>query len=180
LTSGADDEIEGYELFVAAGKILKEGCFNLRKFATNSKEADETQKDLFEITSDELTFSIEVPRGSVKQKCLGIILDKLDDNFVFRFEAFSEAATNIPLTKRGLLRLLARLYDSPGFVSPILLLMKSDFQSICETKMSWDDPLPESTQRAIRRWLRNLKEVIFILGTKPTIMQRLRNLCMID
>ena len=171
-TSGADEVDEGYALFGGARRILKEGGFNLRKFATNSREllakleADVAHKDLFSSSKgDGLTYSevtqqsIELPKGVDEQKTLGIIWNKDIDSLVFRFDAFLEAAVDIPLTKRGLLRLTARVYDPLGLIGPILVLLKSEFQSVCKTKMSWDDALPESTMSLVKRWLRNLREV---------------------
>ena len=171
-TSRVDDVDEGYALFGRARRILKERGFNLRKFSTNSKEllakleADEAHKHLFSPTeSDGLNYSeitqqsIEFPNGVDEQKTLGIIWNKDIDKLVFRFDAFLEVAVDIPLTKRGLLSLSARVYDPLALIGPILVFLKSDFESVCKTIISWDDASPESTMSLVKRWLRNLREV---------------------
>ena len=79
--------------------------------------------------------SIELPKIVDEQKTLGIILNKDIDSLVFRFDAFLEAAVNILLTKRGLLRLTAHVYDLLALIGPILVLLKSEFQSVCKTKI---------------------------------------------
>ena len=114
LTSGADTVREGYQLFITAKKIFKEGGFNLRKFVTNSPElrllvdADESVTDstkgLDDVTYAEVTqHSIENPQPVVEQKVLGVVWNKEADQFIYRFDVFLEVASTLPRTKCRLL-----------------------------------------------------------------------------
>jgi hypothetical protein len=52
--------------------------------------------------------SIESPKSVLEQKVLGVIWNKEADNFVFHFDALLGASQSLPMTKRGLLQLIAR------------------------------------------------------------------------
>ena len=41
------------------------------------------------------------------------------------------------------------MYDLVGFVSPVTIRFKVPFQELCETKIDWDEPLP---QLLLNRW----------------------------
>jgi len=45
-------------------------------------------------------------------------------------------------TKRGVLSLIARLFDPLGLLSPVTFRAKHIMQKIWRAQISWDDPLP--------------------------------------
>ena len=53
-------------------------------------------------------------------------------------------------TKRGLLGVVARIYDPLGLVSPITLSGKLLYQEVCNVQKSWDKQLPHLL---LSRWL---------------------------
>ena len=93
-----------------------------------------------------------------ERKVVGVIWNTERDTFVFRFDALLEAASKIPRTKRGLLQLFPRLYDLPGFVSPIVVPLKVLFSRLCKLQVSWDEPLTIEHSKIIENWLRDLAE----------------------
>lgn len=48
-----------------------------------------------------------------------------------------------PDTRRGILSVIASLYDPLGFVGPFILKGKCVLQELCRRGIEWDDPLPD-------------------------------------
>ena len=163
--SEADSVEEGYELFVTARKISKEGGWNLRKFATNSRQlqdridADfpELANDMPTNSADDISFSevtqpsYEVTQSNREQKVLGMVWDKATDTFVYRFDTFLSYSKSTALTKRGLLQLLARVYDPLGLISHIMVALRCTFQQVCKLGIGWDDDVPAAQKFTIRK-----------------------------
>ena len=103
--------------------------------------------------------SIEKPLSSTEGKVSGILWNKEEDQFVFRFNAFLAFAKSTPFTKRGLLQLIARLYDPLGLLSPLIVPLKRAFQKACVANIPWDNELPENLQADVKAWLRDLGDV---------------------
>lgn len=64
------------------------------------------------------------------------------------------------MTKRGVLRKLASIYDPLGLVSPLTLEGKLLYRAICDEKIAWDAPLPAKLERAWKKWERSLLKQI--------------------
>ena len=82
-----------------------------------------------------------------------MVWNKEADTFIYRFDALLEIATELPLTKRGLLKLLARVYNPLGLISPILVMLKVAFQETYATEIEWDERLSDHHVRQIKTWL---------------------------
>ncbi|XP_068684812.1 uncharacterized protein [Montipora foliosa] len=52
-----------------------------------------------------------------------------------------ESNNGCPITKRSILAGTSKLYDPLGVLSPVIILWKIIFQSVCKSKMGWDDPV---------------------------------------
>ena len=52
-----------------------------------------------------------------------------------------ETNNGCPITKRSILAATSKLYDPLGILSPVIILCKIIFQSVCKSKMGWDDPI---------------------------------------
>ncbi|XP_068734548.1 uncharacterized protein [Montipora capricornis] len=52
-----------------------------------------------------------------------------------------ESNNGCPITKRTILAGTSKLYDPLGVLSPVIILWKIIFQSVCKSKMGWDDPV---------------------------------------
>ena len=85
--------------------------------------------------------------------------NRKEDLFVFRFEKFLKIASDLPLTKRGLLKLIARLYDPLGLICPMLVSLKSAFRAACESNIHCYDKLSGEHIKLIKVWLENLRSI---------------------
>ena len=85
-----------------------------------------------------------------EQKVLREIWNRVEDTIVFKSDALIERSEHLELTKRNLLKIIAKFFDSLGMLSPLTIGMKVLFQEVCQSKLEWDEPyLPETLQE---RW----------------------------
>ena len=76
------------------------------------------------------------------RKVLGINWDLEADTIIFYFDELVNEAFLLPMTKRSILKISAKIFDPLGLISPISIQFKMLFQIICTNKFSWDDSLP--------------------------------------
>ena len=88
-----------------------------------------------------------------------MVWDKATDTFVYRFDTFLSYSKSTALTKRGLLQLLARVYDPLGLISPIMVALRCTFQQVCKLGIGWDDDVPAEQRLNIRKWLKSLAQL---------------------
>ena len=62
-------------------------------------------------------------------------------------------------TKRNVLSVASKLYDSLGIRSPLFVCIKILLQEACRTKYGWDTPLPEYLNIVWKKWLTDLEKV---------------------
>ena len=63
------------------------------------------------------------------------------------------------MTKRGLLQLIARVFDPLGLLSPLFVCLKCAFQYVCKSGIGWDDSLPDEQLVTVQEWLKDLSKV---------------------
>ena len=63
------------------------------------------------------------------------------DHLVLDVSEVGLQARSLPPTKRCIVSLDTRIYDPLGFLSPVVVRLKSLFQELCELKLEWDEPL---------------------------------------
>ncbi|XP_066596569.1 uncharacterized protein [Prorops nasuta] len=118
--------------------LLAKGGFSLSKWAFNqpgTSPLEHTEPHSF----------FEDPSGS--SRVLGIYWDHGDDSFRFRVSPSSI----VVLTKRILLSENAKIFDSLGWISPIVITLKQLMQSTWLLKLCWDEEIPEPVQS---KWLK--------------------------
>ncbi len=146
---------EAKELIVDAQALCKRGGLRLHKFNSNEEDVlcciDPSERD---ITSKPLDLNLEAtPTGRV----LGIQWSTQDDTFSFNISLKDQ-----PSTRRGILSVIASLYDPLGFVAPFILQGKCILQELCRRGIGWDDQLPNELCSRWEDWksgLQKLKEV---------------------
>ena len=71
------------------------------------------------------------------------------------------------LTRRNILRILTAQYDPIGLAAPILILAKRLFQESCRLNLEWDDPLPNEIMGPWKKWLADMKDIIYYEIPRP-------------
>ena len=66
---------------------------------------------------------------------------------MFYFDWLVQFARELPLNKRSVLKVVAKLYDPLGLISPLFITFKALFQDLCKLKTNWDEPLNEELAR---------------------------------
>ena len=127
--------------------------FELRKWYSNSAE---------------LRNYMGCDEGSSMKSILGLIWN-IDDEFVFDLDEMVEYAANLPFTKRSILRFGAKFFDVPGFISPVIIIVKIYFQKVCIDKPKWDDKLSGDLEKGWTRYLHELDEIKRQLIKKTSI-----------
>ncbi|XP_073956197.1 uncharacterized protein [Choristoneura fumiferana] len=137
------------ELYDETTKIFNELGMNIRDWMSNEKD-----------------FMGKIPeQQKAKQvgtiKILGLLWNVDRDTLQLKVDGntWEEEVKDRGITKKGVLRVLARLYDPCGFVSPLVLPGKLLFQNLCTRKLKWDEPLPDDLQEAWKTIVRDLKTV---------------------
>ena len=69
-----------------------------------------------------------------------------------------EFAKELILNKRTVLKVVAKLYDPLGLISPLFITIKTLFQDLCRLKIGWDDPLDEELSLRYSQWLSDLSK----------------------
>ena len=131
--NGALNREEGFHVYRQAKEVMNGGGFNLRKWRTSNQNLQ------FRINEAEgVNDNCETGRSRERPvKILGLSWDTNKDCFCFEFEELIKFVEYLPLTKRSLLRILAKIFDPLGFLSPFTILPKCYFR-ICLGKVNWD------------------------------------------
>ena len=159
---GADSVKRAEEIYQESREIMRKGGFNLRKWNSNSKEvlqainasekppceekfkpAEFTQED--ESYAKATTGPTTDNQESKFVKVLGVNWNIESDEFLFDFTELIKFARSLPVTKRSLLKLSAKIFDPLGLLSPFVIQMKIMFQELCTQKVNWDQELHGET-----------------------------------
>ena len=142
--SGAQTVEEGFNIYQKEKYLMKQGGFNLRKWKTNSK-----------ILQQKINLTEGESSESSKVKLLGIRWDTERDKFQFNFKEITTFVKSLPPTKRSILRISAKVFDSLGLLSPFTIGAKILFQVLCKSKQDWDLILDGDL---LRQWERLTEE----------------------
>ena len=94
------------------------------------------------------------------KKILGLNWNMDRDTFVFQFDWLVEFANELPINKRTVLKVVAKLFDPLGLISPLCIPIETLFQDLCKLKIGWDDPLDEELSLRYSQWLSDLLKCI--------------------
>ena len=126
--------------------VLQEGDFPAQKIVSNNQAA---LKDI----DDSLKGPADVHK--IYGQIWNLELDQLTLNFK-KQASFPEGKL---FTKRECLSQMMSLYDLSGFTAPFHLKAKLVFQKSCETKIGWDEELPQPLQQEFRKWIEELSQL---------------------
>ena len=158
---GTESEESAYELYLKSKVRLAEGGFTLRKFITNSgslrRRIDQNEKSFESITTqnpkvEDMTYAKSSLTASITRdqpethRILGVQWNYMSDKFVFDISKVHCHMVSMEPTKRNVVSMSARFFDPLGIMSPVTVLLKIFFQTLCESKIDWDEPLPSDLQ----------------------------------
>ena len=168
---GKNNDSEVFELYSKARSRMRDGGFNLRKWISNSQKLTQwidheegvPATEAATVTEEDQTYVTThlgmKGKTSEERKVLGLNWDITRDAFILRFDWLVNFAIDLPLTKRSVLRVVAKLYDPLGFISPLFITVKILFQDLCKLKTDWDEPLCDELNFKYTSWLSDLMKV---------------------
>ena len=157
VNSGGYNELEALEFYKSSKKLMIEGGFNLRKWASNSTEVmneirlneklETNTQDVSPLENDESYAKSTLPMNESskkdKLKVLGLVWENERDTFTFNVDELLQDAAERPSTKRNILGLIAKIFDPLGLISPITAPLKVFLQRLFKENLAWDDQLTE-------------------------------------
>ena len=144
---GADFVQDAYEMYLESKDIFKRASMNLREWVSNSLEFLDLLSEPEKVKGDTV-------------KTFGILWNYTKDYLQIggiNFTGIDESPT-----KRGVLKVLARIFDRLGLITPITFFGKVFLQELWKEGISWDEPLSDSLCDKWREILDKLKPV-FVL-----------------
>ncbi|XP_018405041.1 PREDICTED: uncharacterized protein LOC108781544 [Cyphomyrmex costatus] len=134
LTYGANTIEEARAIRDEVIQLLKEGGFELGKWASNNME-------LLEGINNQNDQPIDI-HGDIESCILGTKWDRHEDAFFF---CCKEASAN-KITKRHIIWDTAKLYDPLGLLGPVIVIAKLIVQELWQSEVQWDDMDTQSMQ----------------------------------
>lgn len=113
--------------------VLHRAGMQLKKWASNT-EAILNSVPLEDRATKSLTFD---DSDGVGIKVLGLHWEHTDDTFHYVLQSIGSI-----MTKRGMLSLIARIFDPLGFLAPVIFYAKHLMQRVWILGISWDEQLP--------------------------------------
>ena len=142
--TGAQTKEEAVKLIEETNHIMKEASLELTKWISNSPILKNSNVDPSE-QSKETTI-----------KLLGIIWDTASDEFYYNMNSIIATMEKLKPTKRTVLKVVAKLYDPNGFLSPFVITGKIIFQRITIENSKWDDELSSDIKSEWTNWCKEL------------------------
>ena len=88
------------------------------------------------------------------ERALGIYWHVEDDAFGFDVDVSRLSA--MPHTRRGILSVIASIYDPLGVISPFIMMTKIVLQELSRMQIKWDEKIPHMLQKTWNKWLQYL------------------------
>ena len=134
LISGCKSEAKALNYYEEARSIMAQGKFNLRSWASNSKQLCSRADD--EKTNDQ--------RDEV---CiLGLQWNPSTDKITLTQNG-SHLNQNLPMTKRTVLQQTAKVYDPLGILTPVTVRARILIQQLWRRNLPWDASIPQDLQQ---------------------------------
>ena len=82
------------------------------------------------------------------------------DSFCYKLLNIAEFGQSLEPTKPNVLRLMAKMFDPTGLLSPVLVPLKVIFQQLCTMSVyDWDSPLTSEHLNTWYKWIHDLGKV---------------------
>ena len=145
---GATSVEQTYKIYVESNEIFQKACMNLREWMSNSTEFLN------------LLPTAERSEGCVV-KAFGIVWNCTDD--LLQTQGITLSDEDVTPTKREVLKVIGKIFDPLGLVTPVLFYDKVFIQELWKEGLTWDEPLPEMLHK---RWNSVLKKLKLISQLK--------------
>jgi hypothetical protein len=138
------------EAIIEIRELFWSGGFNCRQFSSDC-------------TQEILNLPTEWQDGRRNISLLGVNWDTHLDNLTFKLPNFEEAVTKVEareksglFTKRGMLSVIAGIFDPVGFIAPIILPAKRIQAEAWKSYLKWDDKVEEELkikwEKVVNEW----------------------------
>lgn len=148
--TGGDEVEECREQIEKISDTLAAGKLTLTKWSANDSavlaDIEDEKKLSSYLSKDESTSS---------HKLLGILYDADSDTYSFDIKD----PKNVKWTKRGLLSVVASMYDPTGMLLPVIMHLRIMMQRLWLDKYDWDDKLDEKTQQTFEKAIATLGQL---------------------
>ena len=148
MLSGANSRKEAAELASRCDNIMKEANMKLSKWASNSP-----------VVLEDCNIPEENKLVETNIKVLGIYWDTVGDQFTYRTQSIINLAEKLKPTKLTVLRILQKVYDPLGMVSPYLVTAKLLLQELCKLQCGWNEEIPDNLQSIWQNWVLDLEKL---------------------
>ena len=117
---------------------------------TNEGESSSSNKVIQTVPEKERSKSLQNSMSSngPRERVLGINWDFSSDEFFFKVDL-----PDTPTTKRGILAVTNLLYNSLGFVSPVVPLAKLIYSESCRDKLGWHEVIKKPYLKIWQAWI---------------------------
>ena len=95
------------------------------------------------------SLGVKISSDPGSTKVLGILWDVQRDKLLFDIGEVAETMEPLEPTKRNLVSITTKFFDTLGVVCPVTVLFKMFCQQLCEAKVGWDDLLSDEF---LERW----------------------------
>ena len=92
-------------------------------------------------------------------KVLGLNWNIHTDEFYFECDELYDYAVSLPLSKRSVLKVTAKIFDPIGILTPFTIGMKVLFQELSVTKHDWDGELQSEMLKKWKSFLSQLNHL---------------------
>jgi len=170
---GGDTIAEAISLQHDLVNVLKRSGMSLKKWSSNTIEVLE-QVPPEDRACGLLSFDDETGGGT---KVLGLQWSQRDDTF--RYVVQPE---NLISTKRGMLSLIARIFDPLGLLAPVIFTAKHLMQRVWQLGILWDEQLPPEIVDVWNRFVADLPilqtvNISRFIGTQLGVQGHLCGFC---
>ncbi|KAJ8037714.1 hypothetical protein HOLleu_18605 [Holothuria leucospilota] len=145
-------EEEAVRLVRQMRELTGKGGFHLTKWVSNSRAV---LNAIPESERAERVKSLDMDKDKLPvDRALGVMWCVESDQFQFRV-----TVNQRPYTRKGILSIMASVYDPLGFLAPFVLVAKRILQDLCKIKLAWDDDIPNEHLTCWKRWLAELPKL---------------------
>ena len=150
LLTGEDEEEKAVVTVNESNSIMKEANMELKKWVTNSPNV---------LRKSILSEDSKLRHENSSIKVLGLTWNTNLDKFEYNVQQIIDLAKRLKPSKRTVLKIIQKVYDPLGALSPYMITAKVLLQRLCKLSLSWDQLLPEDLMEEWIRWIADLQKL---------------------